>query len=302
VLVSGSSKRIAILLHANDRDANRHRYVVDDLADCWREDGHEVEYLQGIDTSATADVLFVHVNLSVVPDEYLAFASRFPIVLNGQLRDIRKSVVSGHLVRPDDGWPGPVIVKSNANYGGGPERRLAPSWRNTRSGFWYQARRIRRRLTHRVDVEDWVGYRIYQRTADVPRSCFARPDLVVERFLPEVADGLFHVRVFQVLGDRWSCTRLASPEPIFKASMSVSSVPTDPHPEVQAWRRRFHVDYGKLDYVVHEGTPILLDVNKTTGASAKVADLNLKTMRRQLAEGLYSYFRDGTAGTTTNQV
>jgi hypothetical protein len=296
----GPSKRIAILLHANDRDANRGRYVVDDLAACWREDGHEVAYLYGVDTDIAADVLLVHVNLSVVPDEYLSFAERFPLVLNGKLRDIRKSAVSAQLVRHDDGWSGPVVVKSNANYGGLPEQILAPTWRNARSGFWYLTRRATRRLTRRFEVSEWSGYRVYDRRADVPRSYFNRHDLVVERFLPEAADGLFYVRVYQVLGDRWSCTRLASPHPVFKASMSVSSAPVEPHAEVRDWCRRFHVDYGKLDYVVHDGTPVLLDVNKTIGASAKVMDLDLKAMRRQLAEGLYSYFRNGAARTTAD--
>jgi hypothetical protein len=50
------------------------------------------------------------------------------------------------------------------------------------------------------------------------------------------------------------------------------------------------MDYGKLDYVVHLGEPVLLDVNKTTGASRHLQDDELRAMRRHQAEGLYSYF------------
>jgi hypothetical protein len=72
--------------------------------------------------------------------------------------------------------------------------------------------------------------------------------------------------------------------------MSVSSEPIEPHPDVETWRKRFDLDYGKLDYLVHDGRAVLIDVNKTIGASRQVADAPLQAMRRRLAEGLYSYF------------
>jgi hypothetical protein len=50
------------------------------------------------------------------------------------------------------------------------------------------------------------------------------------------------------------------------------------------------MDYGKLDYVVHEGDVILLDANKTIGASRHLDDAELRSMRRHQAEGLYTYF------------
>jgi len=44
-------------------------------------------------------------------------------------RDIRKSAFSRNLVRPGDGWDGPVIVKSDLNCAGRPERLLRePAW------------------------------------------------------------------------------------------------------------------------------------------------------------------------------
>ena len=72
--------------------------------------------------------------------------------------------------------------------------------------------------------------------------------------------------------------------------MSVSSESVEPHPEVHGWRKQFNIDYGKLDYLVHDGHPVLIDVNKTIGASRQVADAPLQEMRSRLAEGLYSYF------------
>jgi hypothetical protein len=64
----------------------------------------------------------------------------------------------------------------------------------------------------------------------------------------------------------------------------------EPHPDVLAWREELQIDYGKLDFVVHDGQVVLLDVNKTTGASRHMPDEALRQMRRHFAEGLYSYF------------
>ena len=285
--MSPAAKRIAVLFH--DRDRATETYIVDHLVRCWREDGHEVVYLFGTKTYVPADLVLVHVNLSIVPEEYVAFASRYPIVLNGEVRDIRKSVISANLVARSDSWTGPVIVKSDLNFGGAPERALTPRAPDEGSRLRRAARRVAERLAGRGEVDDWTKYRVFDSVADVPPSLFQRRDVVVERFLPECEGGLFHLRVYQALGDRWTCTRLACPEPVFKAWMSVRAEAIEPSPEVETWRKRFRLDYGKLDYVVHDGRPVLIDVNKTTGASASMADAPLQTMRRRLAEGLYSY-------------
>ena len=285
-----AKKRIAVLFHAGNRDTPLSAYIVDHLARFWREDGHEVVYLFGTRAFVPADLVLVHVNLSVVPEEYLAFAARYPVVLNGRIRDIRKSVISSNLVGPQDTSGGPVIVKSNLNYGGAPERTLTPGFLEKHSRVWRFARRAAARFTGREEITDWTNYRVFDSVDLVPRSYFKRDDVVIERFLPERENNLFHLRMYTVLGNRWTCTRIASPYPVFKASLSVSAEPVEPHPEVEAWRRQFNLDYGKLDYLVHDGHPVLIDVNKTTGASRQMAGAPLSEMRRRLADGLYSYF------------
>jgi hypothetical protein len=290
--MSPAAKRIAVLFHERDRHSDISRYIVDHLARFWREDGHEVVYLFGTGTHVPADLVLVHVDLSVVPEEYVSFASRYPIVLNGEVRDIRKSVVSSNLVARQDSWNGPVIVKSDLNDGGAPERSRTPAAPGERSRVWGAARRVAARLAGRVALDDWTQYRVFDKVADVPPSLFEQRDVVVERFLPEYENGLFHVRMYQALGDHWSCTRLASPEPVLKASTSVGAEEVAPSPEVETWRKQFRLDYGKLDYLVHEGRTVLIDVNKTTGASQSMADAPLQAMRRRLADGLYSYFAE----------
>ena len=52
---------------------------------------------------------------------------------------------------------------------------------------------------------------------------------------------------------------------------------------------RLHFDYGKFDYVVHEGRAVLIDTNKTTG-SPPSTNPEREARRRILADGLYPYF------------
>jgi hypothetical protein len=283
--------RIAVLFHAGECRVDPSAYIVHHLAQYWREDGHEVIYLFGTRRYTPADVLLVHVNLSVVPAEYLRFAARYPLALNARIADIRKSTISRNLVRPGDAWQGPVIVKSNLNYGGQPERRLGGNWAEQRIPLWRRIARRAVRLTGRPGpIAGWEDYQVFARMEHVPPSWLGSRQLVVEKFRPEREGALYCLRIYQFLGDRHSCSWLASPSPVVKAQNSVRIERIEPHPAILAWRETLGMDYGKLDYVVDEGEVVLLDVNKTTGASRQMADADLAAMRRHLAGGLYSFF------------
>lgn len=282
--MSRPPRTIAILFHENDR-RRLWSYAVTFLAEFWRQDGNQVRYLFGIRKFVPADLLLIHVDLSVVPDEYLEFADRYPLALNREIKDIRKSVVSTNLVRSGDSYAGKVIVKSDLNDRGGPERSLKADvsrWK----------RLFRKRLVRGGGRGSRFGasldYRVYDTLADVPAADFERSDRVVEKFLPEHEEGLFFVRHYEFLGDRSTCTRLAAPHPIVKDQTLVRSEEVDPHPEIVQARTRLNFDYGKFDYTVHGGRPVLLDTNKTTGAD-RVSSRALNARRRRRAEGIYSY-------------
>src|SRR5260370_28834954 len=122
-------RTIAILFHENNRRRYLSSYAISFLAKFWRQDGNRVRYLFGTRKFVPADLLLIHVDLSIVPDEYLEFASRYPIALN---RVPRKSQVSTNLVNRCDSYSGQVIVKSDLNCGGSPEqilRRNSARWR-----------------------------------------------------------------------------------------------------------------------------------------------------------------------------
>jgi hypothetical protein len=288
-------RRIAVLFHENERHATG--YVIHHLAELWREDGHAVEYLFGTHEFVPADVVVVHVDLSVVPDEYLEFAARYPRAVNGSLRDIRKSQISRNLVGPDDDWDGPVIVKANLNFFGRPERDLAGerSLQDRMLQRWPHLRRVHH-VWNRLRPGGGIAaaaerYRIFDRIGEVPSGWFSSGDIVVEKFVPEIEDGLFYVRYFQVFGSRWRCHRLASRRRVIKAHHSIATRDAEPHDELFEWQREYHLDYGKIDYVVHEGRPILLDLNKTTGTSPGFRSPEERAAsRRHLADGIRDFF------------
>jgi len=289
-------KRIAILFHKNDRHYNLARYSVLPLAEVWQEAGHKLIFLFGTRKFVPADLVLVHVNLSVVPEKYIQFARRYPIVLNAEIKDIRKRTISQHLLRRDDDWDGPAIVKSNLNYAGYPELILGRSWLTRNSRTMLRARRLLDRLTDRSPAfTDSTEYEVYDGLADVPGKYFDKEDIVVEKFHAEIQDGLYHTRFYHFLGDRETHRRLAAKHPVVNRTTHVHVHDIEPNDEIIAWRKRLRMDYGKLDYVVVNGEVILLDANKTTGTGIPSDAESVQRSRRDRAEGLYSYFQGGVA-------
>jgi hypothetical protein len=279
-------RTIAILFHENNRKRHLSSYAITFLAEFWRQDGNRVHYLFGTRKFVPADILLIHVDLSVVPDEYLEFASRYPIALNRAAKDIRKSLISVNLVRPGDSYSGKVIVKTDLNYGGSPERimRRNPSlWRRL------SPRRFVQDNTDGSGLKAPFDYRIYDSLAELPPLVFERNDVVVEKFLPEQEENFFFIRHYEFLGDCATCTRLAALNPIVKDQTVVRIEEVEPYPEIVQARGRLNFDYGKFDYVVHDGGPVLLAANKTTGAD-RVSSRELNARRRHRANGIYSYF------------
>jgi hypothetical protein len=267
-------RRIDLLVHEADTPEVTATYAIAGLAEAWAEAGLEVRWRLGPGGDPDADLVVVHVDLSEVPEAYLALAARYPRAVNGKVRSIRKSAFSEHLLRPGDPWEGPVIVKTDRNFGGMPEAlRGVPrlDGRGLRPVF-----------------EDPLAYPVYRALAEVPAEVFACADLVVQKFLPERREDLFAVRTYQFLGDRSTCILMAGPHPVVKSETRTFTMPAAVHPDVLAFRERLGFDYGKFDYVEREGRALVLDVNKTPGA-ARVLSPQVLAARRVRAEGIHSF-------------
>lgn len=292
----GKVKKIVILTHAA-HPLHSQRYLLRLVAAQWQEGGIEVKELCGLDRFEGADMAVQHVNLTVVPEEYVRFGDRYPVVINRRALDISKSRISTNLVGPEDGYPGPVIVKSNLNFGGCPEEALraaGPRWKEA----WGKLRELAFRFAPlTAKTRTLKRYPIFPSLRQVPEAVFANPHLVVEKFLPELRDGCYWLRKYVFLGDRHAGIRSAARTPIVKSASSVSHETIPIPPELHAMRARLGFDYGKFDYVVHDGQIALFDVNRTPTYGRAAPTARLLAIARDLAEGILSFTPAGrTAG------
>jgi len=122
--MSSYPTKIAVLVYAKDNFESRH-FLLRFLVEAWRNVGIGIRVLRGIEHFEPADGLILHPNLTIVPDDYLAFCKQYPLIINGGVRDISKRMISSSLVGQKDSYVGPVIVKTNFNFGGKSERKMA---------------------------------------------------------------------------------------------------------------------------------------------------------------------------------
>lgn len=274
-------RKIVILVHPATIPQEVSRWAIHGLALVWQQSGIEVTYQRGVvdPPLPQADVLIVHIDLSVVPEPYLEFAAKYPVAINGKVRDIRKSAISSLRVVPGDGWEGPVIVKSDLNCCGLGELML-------------HVRDPQKRIkmpTYPFKMERQTDYRVYDAVAQVPREYFSDSSVIVERFMPERQDGLYFVRSHHFLGSKGVTVRLGSAEPVVLGQTTKVMQTVEPHQSVLEFRQRYGLQYGKIDYVEHDGKAFIFDVNKTTGDGAMSKDPRVMEMRRQRALGIYDF-------------
>ncbi|HMW01266.1 MAG TPA: hypothetical protein PLL06_18945 [Acidobacteriota bacterium] len=284
-------KRIVILFHEFQYDRSS-TYMIDELAEIWREEGLEVIELYGLDRFVPADIVILHIDLSVVPPEYLEFTRQYPVALNTRLTDIRKVTISQNLIKPGDPYGGPVIVKSNLNYAGAPERKLKEA-QLRQSPFWLK------RLQHRIFpflkklpvFQSNLEYQIFDRVEDVPNSLFNHPDVVVEKFFQCRHEEFYCIHNLYIFGNLRTGIRLAGHHPIVNGRTYQRIDFIDPDSEVLEQLADIPLDYGKIDYVFHDGKVVIIDINKTIGDSRKVFQRTPELIRfyKKLAAGIHVY-------------
>jgi hypothetical protein len=248
--------RIVVITHAYDNFRGR-RLLLGSLATHWVNAGHTISLVEGPGDWPDADIAILHVDLSVVPNAYRQAAARYPAVINGKVTDIRKTRVSRNLLQRGDAWTGPVIIKTDLNFRGIPERHAMENFR--REGKVPDLPPGPLVYMHRP-------YPILRSVGAVPYEVWNNPGLVVERFLPERDAHGFWMRAWVFLADRERCTRYRGTHPIVKAGNIVAQEPAPVPDELRAERERLGFDYGKFDFAVHEGRAILFDANRTPSA------------------------------------
>jgi hypothetical protein len=217
--------------------------------------GHSVTIARGVPAQVIkADIAILHVDFTFVPTEYLEFAASFPICLNGKVENIAKRTVADGLVRENTDWAGSVIVKTDLNYRGAPELRANKiAEMNNQPPLFPNATVL-------------SDYPTFASAAEVPGAYWLNDGLVVQKFLPErLVDG-FGIRFWTFLGHVERCDLCVSSSALVKAATTIR-LETSPVPkQLRALRKRLGLDYGKIDFVIHDGLPVVMDVNKTVGS------------------------------------
>jgi hypothetical protein len=258
----GDRATIAILTHA--RQGLRPGTTIARIAhEHWLRDGHRVVVHQGLGTPPAADVAIQHVDLTHVPQPYLDLAAHYPATINGAVADISKRRISSDLLTEDDDFAGPVMVKTDLNHAGMPERML----RRDRASL---CARLLSLVEKRLPCS-WFGqlpgdqYLVFERKDAVPRWVWRSTGLVVQPLHVERRGNLFAMHQWYFLGDRDCVSTFLSSTPVVKLATVVERLPLHTTvPETMRRRRaELKFDYGKFDYVVQDGNPILLDANRT---------------------------------------
>ncbi|WP_395770308.1 hypothetical protein [Arenimonas sp.] len=249
---------IAILCHELDqaiwprRDGNGYNcpYLIGQMVFNLIQRGHDVEIVHGLKAkNPDPDLAILHVDLTRVPEDYLAYAAGFRNCLNRKIADISKTVISGALLagRPD--WNGPVIVKSNLNcHAGGESAKNA------------------RRKGSAPEVRAFPEYAVFNSIQDVPEELTSDASLVIDCFMPEREGDMYAIRHWVFCGDQGHCNRFISPKMIIKGANVVRKDPCAVPEQLHEIRKSLGFDYGKFDFVMHGDDVYLLDANKTPGS------------------------------------
>jgi hypothetical protein len=290
--------RIAVLTHEFD-DFENDGFLLGAVCSEWRRANMDVVVVRGLpEIPPVADVAVLHTNMTLVDPAYVELARQYPVAINGASTDISKRLVSQQIVTNPDDSSGPVIVKTNANFGGRPEV-LQAMRRGQKQGSLEQATWGK--------VQSLANYRVFRSAREVPAPVWDNPHLVVDRFTPEQnSAGEFVLRIWIFLGDHSLHYCAISKQPIIKGSNTIRRDPLDRDAvpeEIRERRVELGFDYGKFDYVQVGGQARLLDANKTPGLRDRDrSNTDYDEPFRHLSEGLQHFLADkpSTAGEKVN--
>lgn len=240
-------------------------YQLHAMAGRWRTMGMTVALQKIDDTPQALDLRILHIDRTRIEPGRIAPHLALGPVLNGSVLDISKHLISQQQCSRGDDYHGPVLIKTNDNHGGAPERarglrkrgiplKLMERYPALTPHLWKLARTITEAHYPELpkdEVPDWV---------------WESGDYVVERFTPERDGDFFIARSWDFFMDAEYGTIRWAPEYQVKGANTVRMELTSEVPEeLRYFRRLLNFDYGKFDYVLtREGRPVLLDVNKTT--------------------------------------
>jgi hypothetical protein len=248
-------------------------YLLFDVLQHLAKMGHKIRVGRGLEPPP-GDAALYHVDTTFAPREYVDLGRNYPLTINFRTGDISKRTISRSLLDKGDPWDGPVIVKSDYN-----NRAVMEDLHNQ------LAVSAGRPLPH-PGISKGAPYEVFDSIASVSDQAWADPSLVVEKYIAEPDEEGFALRTWVFIGARERCTRFVTADRISKAAGVQKYEPVEVPKQLRAERQRLGFEFGKFDFVMHNGEPILLDANRTPGIAATIRPM-LKKGAINLAEGLH---------------
>jgi hypothetical protein len=267
-----------LILVDSEAHFRSHPYLMRFMAEEWARHGATVAVTERVDRALEADLVVSHIDLTVVPDDYRRCLARAPRVVNGRALDISKRRISRQLLTAPGDDDGPVIVKTHLNCGAAGElatfARRGPLARLLIRG----AKRLPWWVTGLLTS---ANYPVFPHSRAVPWAVWRNPYLVVEKFRPEMRDGLYCLRTYLFMGDREVHTLACSHAPCVKAGNVIRQETIENPPDaLRALRRTLEFDFGKFDYAIVDGEVVLYDCN----AAPSFVDATSERARATTAE------------------
>lgn len=300
------SLSVAIVHHEHTPRDYQDGYLVSLLARYWEHQGIEIHHLYGAADFVPADIAVLHVDLSVVPPVYADLARQYPVALNGAVLDIRKRRFSTLAVSDRTACEGPVIVKTDLNSAGVPERIIQCARDRVQPRIARQSSCELAQKAAPAAAADRITspsrYELYPTSAHVPEEIYQDPRLIVERFVPERRGQWYCHRRYFFLGEAEVNQLWLGTQPICANDEDGVAEDAPIPPALRDFRRGFGIDYGKIDYVLgKDGEVIVVDVNKTpAGACRNPAHIPwLRQLCRDLRHGIYGFLRQPVISRTS---
>lgn len=278
-------KTILVVTLGTSSDFKNKNSLLASLSLVWEAQGNVVNVLQGTNQAPTADIAISHIDLTDVPGEYSALLDQYPTALNIKVTSISKAQISQNLLAKNDSYDGEVIVKTANNFGGVPELL-----HRTNSGL-VQNNMMNGRPWKRVEYLDTYDYPRFSSIDEVPYGVWQNNNLIVEKFLPEQdANGNFYLRYWIFLGDKEIGVLHKSQKAIVKDTDHNSRLITGVPDELRAIRRDLGIDFGRIDYGIVNGKPVVYDVNSTPACGENQRAL-IGSKLTELADGIKQYIK-----------
>lgn len=225
-----------------------------------RQQGFVCRVLDRFDADDTGRVAMLHADLTQIPDWCRDIHKYYEVCINGRATTISRLLFSRVTLEPDTEYEGPVITKSIYNSRGLPELRYREATHlPSRIKGW-----IGRRFRSNYNARQCPPYRVFASPSKVPKRIWEDPTRIVEEFIPgtlQTPITTFRYQFFfdEFCNERMTCDSLIARDETFIENAFLDDVAD----ELLTARREFNVDFGAIDYLMRDGKPVIIDINKT---------------------------------------